>query len=147
MKEKKSGQITLKAIAFLASSSVSLAAYAQESAPEVGKHVAGNMDLASMLVSLFLVLGLIVVSAFVLKKFHLGSHNHQGLKVISSLHLGTKERLVVVEVNKKQLLLGVTANQINVLETLDEPLTQNQVLPQNLMSNKLSEQLLKAIKK
>lgn len=89
---------------------------------EVGKHVAGNMNAASMILSLFFVLGMIVVSAYVLKKFNVNSTQRDGLKVITTLPLSTKEKLIVVEVGKKQLLLGVTANQINLLETLDEPI-------------------------
>ena len=42
------------------------------------------------------------------------------------MHLGAKEKLVVVQAGKQQLLLGVTAHQITLLETLDEPLVPNQ---------------------
>ncbi|WP_448249298.1 flagellar biosynthetic protein FliO [Thalassotalea agariperforans] len=90
--------------------------------PEVGKHVAGNMDAASMILSLLMVLALIVIGAYILKKFNLTNTQSDGIKIVTSLHLSTKEKLVVVQVGDKQLLLGVTANQINVLDTLAEPL-------------------------
>lgn len=94
--------------------------------PEVGKHVAGNMDATTMILSLLLVLVVIVASASVLKKFNLtNTSSTSPLRIITSLHLGSKEKLVVVEVGSKQLLLGVTSQQINVLETLDNPIEVN----------------------
>ncbi|WP_333623334.1 flagellar biosynthetic protein FliO, partial [Stenotrophomonas indicatrix] len=44
------------------------------------------------------------------------------MKLVASLNVGAKERVVVVEVNGQQLLLGVTAGGINALHTLPEPL-------------------------
>ena len=94
--------------------------------PEVGKHVAGNMDATTMILSLLLVLVLIVASASVLKKFNVtNTSSTNALKVITSLHLGSKEKLVVVQIGSKQLLLGVTSQQINVLETLEDPIEVN----------------------
>ena len=92
---------------------------------EVGKHVASNMDAMSMILSLFMVLAVIATSAFILKRFQGVRHSLNGLKVVTSLHVGAKEKLVVVQAGQKQLLLGVTAHQITLLETLDEPLVSN----------------------
>ena len=111
---------------------------AQESTPQVGRHVAGNMDAMSMILALLMVLALIVVCALVLKRFQPGLKNQHGLKVITSMHLSAKERLVVVQVNDKQLLLGVTAHQISVLDTLDQPLKENTPIPTELGQSFLS---------
>jgi flagellar protein FliO/FliZ len=89
---------------------------------EVGKHVTANMDAISMIMSLLMVLAVIVVSAMILKRLQGVRHSINGLKIVTSLHLGAKEKLVVVQAGKQQLLLGVTAQQITLLETLDEPL-------------------------
>ncbi|TWX64955.1 flagellar biosynthetic protein FliO [Colwellia sp. C1TZA3] len=89
---------------------------------EVGKHVAANMDAMSMILSLLMVLAVIIISAMILKRFQGVSQTHQGLKIVTSLHLGSKEKLVVVQAGDKQLLLGVTTQQITLLETLDKPL-------------------------
>ena len=93
---------------------------------EVGKHVAANMDAMSMILSLLMVLVVIVVSAVILKRFQGVQQNLKGLKVVTSLHLGAKEKLVVVQSGDKQLLLGVTAQQISLLETLDKPILSGQ---------------------
>jgi flagellar protein FliO/FliZ len=89
---------------------------------EVGKHVTANMNSMSMIMSLLMVLAVIVVSAMILKRFQGVSQSHQGLKIVTSLHLGSKEKVVVVQAGDKQLLLGVTTQQITLLETLDKPL-------------------------
>jgi flagellar protein FliO/FliZ len=89
---------------------------------EVGRHVMGNMDAGSMIVSLLLVLFAIVIVAWILKKLQVGGSTVNGLKVVTSLNLGSKERLVVVQVGEKQLLLGITGQQINLLDTLDKPI-------------------------
>ena len=102
---------------------------------EVGKHVAGNMDAATMILSLLMVLALIILSAYVLKKFNLTTMQADGIKIITSLHLGAKEKLVVVQVGEKQLLLGVTAGQINVLEALEQPLQVKAPVNQQLASS------------
>ncbi len=99
---------------------------------EVGRHVMGNMDAGSMIVSLLLVLLAIVIAAWILKKLQVGGSTANGLKVITSLNLGSKERLVVVQVGEKQLLLGLTGQQINLLDTLDEPIEIKSGVPVEL---------------
>ena len=44
------------------------------------------------------------------------------MRVIASLPLGARERLLLVEVGKQQLLLGATPAGITLLHTLSEPL-------------------------
>ncbi len=94
----------------------------QISEPVVGSHVANNMNALSMVVSLLIVLAVIFVLALLLKRFNLVQNNHTELKVITSLMLGSKEKIVVVQVGEKQLLLGVTAQQISIISTLDKPI-------------------------
>ena len=93
-----------------------------EQTPEVGKHVMANMDASSMILSLLMVLALIIISALVLKRFNFAQQNTNQLKIVASLSLGAKERLVVVQVAEQQLVLGVTAQQVTLIESLDEPI-------------------------
>lgn len=116
--------------------------YAQEQTeqvtPQVGKHVMTNMDAGSMILSLLMVLGLIVISALVLKRFNIVQQGHGQIKVISSVSLGAKERVVVIQVGDKQMVLGVTSQQITHIETLSEPLIQEKSdkvnVPNNMMT-------------
>jgi len=106
--------------------------------PEVGKHVMSNMDAGSMILSLLMVLALIIICALILKRFNFTQQGVSQLKVVTSLSLGAKERVMVVQMGEQQLLLGVTAQQITLLDKLAEPLTESTLstadLPKNLLS-------------
>ncbi|PCI59442.1 MAG: flagellar biosynthetic protein FliO [Gammaproteobacteria bacterium] len=93
-----------------------------ETVPVVGGQVSNGMNAMSMILSLLMVLAVIVISAFLLKHFNVIQNNTSQLKVVASLPLTSKEKLIVVQVGDKQLLLGVTAQQINLIESLEEPL-------------------------
>lgn len=80
-------------------------------------------QLASVIGGLALILVLIYGLSWFVKRFAQGGFmQNPGMKVISSMPLGTRERLMLVEVGGKQLLLGVTATQINNLHVFEEPL-------------------------
>ena len=99
------------------------ASFAEEKTVQVGKHVTPSTDVVTMILSLFLVLLVVIISAYILKKFQITAQGtNQSLKVITSVHLGAKERVVVVQVADKQLVLGVTTTQITLLDTLDKPI-------------------------
>jgi len=108
------------------------------SEPQVGKHVMTNMNAGSMILSLLMVLGLIIVCAFVLKRFNLTQQSVSQLKVVTSLRLSAKERVIVVQVGDQQLLLGVTGQKITLLDKLSEPLISQSSnytpLPKNILS-------------
>ncbi len=112
----------MKALLSLLLMSFSFACLAQEDVVEVGKHAKVNLDAVSMITSLLAVLLLIVISAWVLKKFNLTNQSVAGMKVIASLSLGTKEKLVVVQVADEQLLLAISQQQVSFIKTLDKPL-------------------------
>ncbi|MFD2180249.1 flagellar biosynthetic protein FliO [Veronia pacifica] len=83
-----------------------------------------DLKLGTTLISLFLVLGLILALSWVVKRLKVpGLPNGQsGMRIISQLAVGQKERVMVVEVNKEQVLIGVTGQQITLLKTLNEPM-------------------------
>lgn len=84
-----------------------------------------------MLLSLGLVILLIVALGWVLKKLNAGGFMaNQHLKLVSSLVLGNRERIVIVEVNGTWLVLGVTNQSIQTLHTLDRPV--DATLPQTV---------------
>ncbi|MDO5056391.1 MAG: flagellar biosynthetic protein FliO [Lautropia sp.] len=51
-----------------------------------------------------------------------GGHTHAALRVQASLTLGARERIAVVKVGERALLLGITGESINLLTELDAPL-------------------------
>jgi len=109
-----------------------------EITPQVGKHVMANMYASSMILSLLMVLALIFISAIVLKRFNLTQQSSNQLKVIASLSLGAKERVVVVQIGEQQLVLGVCPQQISLLKNLETPLDIQAGKPLALSGNVLS---------
>lgn len=85
------------------------------------------LNLMSMLTSLIAVVLLILVLAWLVKRFNpqLGASTH--FKIVQSMPLGTRERLLVVEIDDKHHLLGVTPHSINYLYQLENPLPQNEM--------------------
>lgn len=86
-------------------------------AEEKASIVSGN-DIGAMVLALFAVLAVIVVLASLLKRFNLKFQGASGMKVLSSVSLGAKERLVIVDVGGQKLLLGVTQQRIECLKEL-----------------------------
>lgn len=81
----------------------------------------------SMVLSLIAVLILILVLAFFVKKLNPNLVNNDEFKVIRSLPLGSRERLMVIEIDGAQHLLGVTPNSVNYLYKLEAPLTAKEL--------------------
>ena len=82
------------------------------------------------LLSCGLVIGFILFLGWLLRKSRLIQPMTQGpMRVLSSLPLGTRERLLVVKVGEQQILLGTTPGRISFLCQLDKPIDEQQ-LPQ-----------------
>jgi len=84
-------------------------------------------DIVSMVLSLGMVVVLILVLAFFVKKLNPNLTNNDEFKVIRSLPLGSRERLMVVEIDNAPHLLGVTPHSINYLHKLETPLTEKEL--------------------
>ncbi|WP_392732941.1 flagellar biosynthetic protein FliO [Stenotrophomonas rhizophila] len=92
-------------------------------AAKVGQHAAAAPSMFGAVLALLAVLALIIGLGWLLKRMPgSGFRPAEGMRVVASLNVGAKERVVVVEVNGEQLLLGVTAGGINTLHRLPEPL-------------------------
>ncbi|MFC6842141.1 flagellar biosynthetic protein FliO [Xanthomonas theicola] len=99
------------------------AAQAAKTASGVGSAAPSPPGLFGAVLALLLVLGLILGMAWVLKRLPGGGFRPaDGLRVVASLAVGAKERVVVVEVNGEQLLLGVSPGGVRTLHRLPEPL-------------------------
>ncbi len=72
---------------------------------------------------LVLVVAAIFFFAWLLKRLKLTQHSQHGLlKVVAGLPLGTRDRIIVLQVGEEQLLLGLSPGRIEKLHTLAEPL-------------------------
>jgi len=75
--------------------------------------------------ALILVVALIIGLAWLLRRLPgMGSNTGDGIRMITGISLGNKERAMVIEVNGQQLLLGVTSGAVSLLYTLETPLPE-----------------------
>jgi flagellar protein FliO/FliZ len=101
-------------------------------------------DLLSSVLVLMFVLAIFFVIVWLFRKSGGLSLLGKGqLSIISGLSLGMREKLVLVKVGEKQLLLGVTAGRIDKLLELEGEqrlfLTQTNEKDSSLFSEKLSQ--------
>jgi flagellar protein FliO/FliZ len=72
---------------------------------------------------LLLVVLVIFVLAWLLRKLNLNQQSNNSLiKIIAGLSLGTRDRIVLLQVGEEQILLGLTPGRIEKLHTLAVPL-------------------------
>ena len=96
-------------------------------APALAEAGVSPPSITSWLLSSLMVIGLILVLGFLLKKSKLTNVMGGGqMKVIATLPVGYKEKLMVVKVGEQQLLIGVTPQQVNFLYRLEQPLDESQ---------------------
>lgn len=127
---------TVKQTSDIQADKVSTSTASKGETVRVGQHTASNnLDAMSMILSLFMVLALIVVAALLLKRFQLIRPQSAQLKLVTSLHLSAKEKLVVVQVGEQQLLLGISGQQINLLHKLEQVLPDEKVATAELGQN------------
>lgn len=98
---------------------------AQLGAEKIAPAVSTGDSLGKVTLALMFVLAVIYGLAWLVKR-------QQGIKGITGLPmrtlavmpLGHKEKLILVEIGKKQILLGMTPSNINCLTEFDEPVLQ-----------------------
>jgi flagellar protein FliO/FliZ len=85
--------------------------------------MSATASLIQVTLALMLMVGLILGLSWLAKRFAqpLFQQNKQ-LRLIASLSLGVKEKIILVEVEGKQLVLGVTPQQITSLHVMDIPM-------------------------
>jgi len=79
--------------------------------------------LLKLTAGLLLVVAVILVLAWLVKKFNLNQQSHHGLiRIVAGLPLGTRDRILLVQIGDEQILLGLTPGRIEKLHTLAQPL-------------------------
>lgn len=102
-------------------------------------------NLWQLTLGMLLVLGLIVAISWILKRsgrFRMAAGG--GLRVLGGLSMGARERVVLMQVGDKQLLIGVAPGRVQTLHVLDEPLS---TAGSKQVQSGFSEQLGRLIKK
>jgi flagellar protein FliO/FliZ len=80
-------------------------------------------QLANLLGGLVLMVGLIYGLSWFVRRFNQGGFmQNSTIKMLATMPLGTRERLMLVDVGGKQILLGITAQSINSLHVFETPI-------------------------
>ena len=83
--------------------------------------VAGNLIQTTL--GLLVVLAVIIIAAWAFKRFGNFQSGMQGkIKIVGGVSLGARERVVLLQIGEKQLVVGVAPGNIQTLHVLDEPL-------------------------
>jgi flagellar protein FliO/FliZ len=120
-KESKSlgKQKAYKTWAWIALGSCLCIPFEANSAPQ---SLSNPTSIVSIFLSLLLVIGVVFILAFLMRRFNVTQSGTSNLKVVASMMAGAKERVLVIEVAGEQYLLGVTAHNISHLATLSTPI-------------------------
>lgn len=79
--------------------------------------------LLQVVLGLLVILLLIGGTAWLLRRFtHLQSTAQGNMKILGGLPLGPRERVVLIQVGDKQLLVGVAPGRVQTLHVLEQPL-------------------------
>lgn len=94
----------------------------------LGSRVAPMESLGQVLLALLAVIAVIFALAWLARRVQGGvGFSTRGMKVVSVLSLTPRERVVLVQVGKEQLLLGVAPGRVSLLERFEQPVVD---LPQ-----------------
>jgi flagellar protein FliO/FliZ len=97
--------------------------------------------LGQIVISLALVVVVIMVLAFLYKKLQLKLPGSKHFKVVATLPVGQKERILVIEIQGKQRVIGVTPHSVNFLFELEN------TLPEEKLASDFHTQLQSFLKK
>lgn len=88
----------------------------------------GGSELISLASSLVIIIVVIVALGWLYSRSRsLGGANDDVINIVASRALGTRERLLLVEVADQQLLVGMTATQVQTLHVFDKPVATSAV--------------------
>jgi flagellar protein FliO/FliZ len=98
---------------------------AAETARPMGEAVSAS-QIINLLAGLVVVLLVFFVIVFLLKRLSgLNGMNKGHMKIVDAMHLGTKERLLIVKVTDKHILLGISPQGIHPLHVLGDDIVED----------------------
>jgi flagellar protein FliO/FliZ len=117
-----------KTWAWIAIGSCLCSSFEANSAPQ---SLSNPTSIVSIFLSLLLVIGVVFILAFLMRRFNVTQSGASNIKVVASMMAGAKERVLVIEVAGEQHLLGITAHNINHLATLSTHIDNSPASPGN----------------
>ncbi|MFA7552890.1 MAG: flagellar biosynthetic protein FliO [Spongiibacteraceae bacterium] len=87
----------------------------------VGSGVISSDPVMVVMVLLFTVLLIVAIAWFMRRIGAVPTMGGQLMKIVSVLSVGTREKVILIEVGGKQVLLGVAPGRVSHLQSFDEP--------------------------
>ena len=96
--------------------------FSQIAVAQSTQSITNPTSVLSIFLSLLVVVGVIFALAYVMRRFNVTAMGGNQMKVAASMVVGTKEKIMVIQVGEEQHLIGVTSHNISHLSTLDKNL-------------------------
>ncbi len=104
-------------------------------------HMSGGYML-QLVLGLFVVLACILALAWLAKRMNsLQSSTGDMLKIIGGINIGTREKIVLLQVGSEQLLIGISPSNINKLHLLTTPVEFDSVAHGKTFAHSLAEKM------
>ncbi len=114
---RAAGSLGMAALVCVQSARAASAPFAAPAAPLATSSAGGLLRVS---VALIVVLAAVVGAAWLARRLRgFGAVSHGGLEILQQLPLGARERVVLLRVGTRQLLLGVANGSVNMLHVLD----------------------------
>ena len=82
----------------------------------------GAGQVLQVFLALVLVVALIVITAWVMRRFSAMPFGRQGaLQLLAAVSVGQRERIVLIQAGETQMLVGVAPGQVRTLHVFDKP--------------------------
>jgi flagellar protein FliO/FliZ len=89
---------------------------------------------------LLVVIGLILLLAFLAKRVGgIQLQNAGAIKILSMMPVGNKERIALIQVGNKQLLIGIAPGRVNTLLVLEEPIGKTALESGNVAESQVKQ--------
>ncbi|WP_076012542.1 flagellar biosynthetic protein FliO [Alteromonas abrolhosensis] len=96
--------------------------FSQIAVAQSTQSITNPTSVLSIFLSLLVVVGVIFALAYVLRRVNVTAMGGNQMKVAASMVVGTKEKIMVIQVGEEQHLIGVTSHNISHLSKLDKNL-------------------------
>lgn len=140
------GLMSLSAVAAEDIAATGLVPAVSAAADPVSDPFSTEAVLQLVLVLLFIV-ALILALAWFARRTMGAAQGGQHMRVITGLPLGAREKIVLVEVGKEQMLLGVAPGRVNLITRFDEPVVDSSQQTNNVFGKRLAEALQRGAEK
>ncbi len=129
------------------SSNIHSAEQTTETKTQLSNSLLNNSSIGSsisqMALGLLLVLAVIFLLAWLMRRVTGIQGNKQHIKILSAVNVGSRERAVLVEVAGEQLLLGVASGQVNLLHKIESPVSDEGAPNFSVSLQKAAEKITK----